>query len=232
MVPLSFAGQNFAATPCGALLHGESQSLLVADLHLEKGSFFAARGQMLPPYDSRETLARLTRAVAATGARTVYALGDSYHDTAGERRLEEKAAAMLTALTASVRMIWITGNHDADVSGAHGGAVVAEADLAGIALRHQVEADSKAPEISGHFHPKWHGALRGKAIRRPCFVRSTPNYGASPPRLIMPAYGAYTGGMRADDAVIAAAMDHAPCEALLVAGGRLCVFGLEPCRAA
>ena len=77
MVPVSFADQDFAATPCGALLHVESKSLLVADLHLEKGSFFARHGQMIPPYDSRETLARLTRAVASRGARTVYALGDN-----------------------------------------------------------------------------------------------------------------------------------------------------------
>lgn len=230
MVPLSFAGQSFVATACGALFHPESRSLLVADLHLEKGSFYGQRGQMLPPYDSRETLARLTRAVAEVGAQTVFALGDSYHDSAGEARLEEEAAAMLTALTAQVRFIWVTGNHDADVTGAHGGTVLAEADLAGIALRHQVEATSTQAEISGHFHPKWHGTLRRRAIRRSCFVRSM----GTPPRLILPAYGAYTGGMRADDAAIAAAMGHAPCEALLVAGGRLCTFALspqsQPCR--
>lgn len=231
MVPLSFANQDFVATPCGALLHVDSKSLLVADLHLEKGSFYARHGQMLPPYDSRETLARLTRAVAETDATTVYALGDSYHDTAGERRLEGEAAAMLSALTAAVRMVWVTGNHDADVSGAHGGTVLAEAMLSGIALRHQVETGSAAPEISGHFHPKWHGVLRGRAIRRTCFVRSMPEDLAAPPRLILPAYGAYTGGMRADDAAILAAMGNAPCEALLVAGGRLCAFGLEPCGA-
>lgn len=228
MVPLSFAGHDFAATPCGALLHVASRSLLVADLHLEKGSFYALRGQMLPPYDSRETLARLSRAVTDTGARTVYALGDSYHDGAGEDRLEHEAAAMLRTLTASVDLVWITGNHDTDVSGAHGGTVMAEAELAGIALRHQVEVGSATPEISGHFHPKWHGTLRRRAIRRPCFVRSS----GTPPRLIMPAYGAYTGGMRADDAAIMAAMDHVPCEALLIAGGRLCTFALEQCRAA
>ena len=228
MVPVSFADQDFAATPCGALLHVESKSLVVADLHLEKGSFFARHGQMIPPYDSRETLARLTRAVASTGARTVYALGDNYHDSAGEARLEDEAAATLRALTASVRMVWVTGNHDPDVVGAHGGVVVAEAHLDGIALRHQAEGNSLAAEISGHFHPKWHGTLRGKAIRRPCFVRSA----GTPPRLILPAYGAYTGGMRADDTAIAAAMDHAPCEALLIAGRQLCTFALERCRAA
>ena len=228
MVPLSFAGQDFAATRCGALFHPESGSLLVADLHLEKGSFYGQRGQMLPPYDSREAMARLTRVVAETDASTVYALGDSYHDSAGEARLEDEAAAMLSALTAKVRFVWVTGNHDADVTGVHGGTVLAEAESAKIALRHQAEATSKQAEISGHFHPKWHGALRGRAIRRPCFVRSS----GTPPRLILPAYGAYTGGMRADDAAIAAAMDGAPCEALLVAGRRLCAFELEHCRAA
>ena len=228
MVPLSFADQNFTASPCGALFHPATQSLLVADLHLEKASFYARHGQMLPPYDSRETLTQLMRVVEATGARTVYALGDNYHDSAGEARLEEAAAAMLRALTAAVRMVWVVGNHDPDVRGSHGGEVLEHAKLAGMMLRHQAEARTDAPEISGHYHPKWHGNLRGRAIRRPCFVRSL----GSPPRLILPAYGALTGGMRADDAVIARAMDDAPCEALLVAGGRLCVFALERCGAA
>lgn len=230
MVPLSFAGQDFAATRCGALFHIASKSLLVSDLHLEKGSFYGQRGQMLPPYDSRETLARLARVVASTGASTVYALGDSYHDNEGEARLESESAAMLSTLTAKIRFMWVTGNHDADVTGAHGGTVVVEAELAGIALRHQAEAASTQAEISGHFHPKWHGTLRGRAIRRSCFVRSS----GAPPRLILPAFGAYTGGMRADDAAIAVAMGDAPLEALLVAGGRLCAFALasqsQPCK--
>ena len=94
MVPLSFAGQSFAATPCGALLHIESASLLVADLHLEKGSFYAARGQMLPPYDSRETLRRLRTAIDACDAREVWALGDSFHDADGPARLPDDEAAI------------------------------------------------------------------------------------------------------------------------------------------
>ncbi len=112
MVPLSFAGEEFALTQGRALYWPRERALLVADLHLEKASFFAGHGQLLPPYDSRETLERLALAIRETGARRVYTLGDNFHDPHGPARLEPHAAGMLAALTRATDWVWITGNHD------------------------------------------------------------------------------------------------------------------------
>ena len=114
MVPLSFADQEWLLTRSGALYWPREAALLVADLHLEKASFFARNGQMLPPYDSRETLERVALAIRETGARRVYTLGDNFHDEDGVRRLEPHAAGMLDALTRAVDWVWITGNHDGE----------------------------------------------------------------------------------------------------------------------
>jgi hypothetical protein len=110
--PFGFAGGEWRFSPCRALWWGEEQALVVADLHLEKASWYAQRGQFLPPYDSRETLERLSAAQAATGARCIYALGDSFHDSAGPMRLESGAADVLDALARRAEIVWITGNHD------------------------------------------------------------------------------------------------------------------------
>ena len=112
MVPLSFAGEDFALSQGRALYWPRERALLVADLHLEKASFYAGHGQMLPPYDSRETLERLALAIRETGARRVFTLGDNFHDSEGAARLEPHAAGMLDALTRAVDWVWITGNHD------------------------------------------------------------------------------------------------------------------------
>src|SRR5690606_14474027 len=112
MVPFSFAGEEFVLTSSRALYWPRERALLVADLHLEKASFYARHGQPLPPYDSRETLERLALAIRETGARRVFTLGDNFHDPAGPERLEPHAAGMLTALTRATDWVWITGNHD------------------------------------------------------------------------------------------------------------------------
>ncbi|MBS0283642.1 MAG: phosphoesterase, partial [Proteobacteria bacterium] len=112
MVPFSFAGHELIALPEGALFWPARAALLVADLHLEKASFFAGAGQMLPPYDSIATLADLSRLAAATDAREIWCLGDSFHDVTGSERLSDAARDMLGALTAHARWTWITGNHD------------------------------------------------------------------------------------------------------------------------
>jgi len=113
MVPFSFAGEDMALLEGGALYWPREQALLVADLHLEKASFFARFGQMLPPYDSRETLERVARAIRLSGARRVFTLGDNFHDSDGANRLEPHAAGMLAALTQVTDWVWIGGNHDA-----------------------------------------------------------------------------------------------------------------------
>lgn len=207
-----------------ALFWPREQALLVADLHLEKASFFARHGQMLPPYDSRETLERLACAIRETGARRVYTLGDNFHDAAGAARLEPHAAGMLAALTRAVDWVWIAGNHD------EGGAKGASADIGGtmaeeitvgrMVLRHQAQAGEMRPELSGHFHPRVRLRVRDRPIRRPCAVMSEGDGGAG--RMILPAFGALTGGMDAADPAILSAMQPARrIDAVLPAGGRV-----------
>ena len=150
MVPVSFASfafqtQEFCLGTGGdaacALYWVEENALLVADLHLEKASFYARTGQMLPPYDSRETLERLAHAVRLTGARRVFCLGDNFHDAGGPDRLDPHAAGMLAALTRVTDWVWITGNHDikgaASVAPALPGTHLIETTVAGIVLRHE-----------------------------------------------------------------------------------------------
>jgi DNA ligase-associated metallophosphoesterase len=203
MVPFSFFGEQMALGSGRALYWPRMEALLVADLHLEKASFFAGTGQMLPPYDSRETLARLAGAIRRTGARKVIALGDSFHDTAGLERLEPHARGMLDALTRAVEWTWVTGNHDIRA----GTGSTDEVRLGGMVLRHCAARSADAPEISGHFHPKVAVTARGRRIARPCAVLAEGSSG--PPRLVLPAFGALTGGMNAADPAIVGAMQPA-----------------------
>ncbi|MBA4165261.1 MAG: phosphoesterase [Erythrobacter sp.] len=226
MVPLSFANQEMLLVNGRALYWPRERALLVADLHLEKGSFFAARGQMIPPYDSRETLARLAGALRETGARLVYALGDSFHDADGEARLEPHAAGMLDALTRAAEWVWITGNHDEGLSGNLRGTIAHELEVAGVTLRHEASAGEERPEISGHFHPKLRLRVRERSIVRPCVVVAEGSSEQSG-RMILPAFGAYTGGMDAADPAIRAALQPARAiTAVLPAKDRLVQFPL------
>lgn len=195
MVPLSFAGHDFQIAAPAALFWPTRKAVLVADLHLEKASFYARQGQMLPPYDSRATLDELTKIIAHTKAETVFCLGDNYHDHQGEKRLEREAADKLLFLTEKVNWVWITGNHDPDVLGKWGGTVVPEWTGNGLALRHEATKHPSLPELSGHYHPKIRVKSRNRHISRRCFVAASKN-------LILPAFGALTGGMAANDPVI------------------------------
>ncbi|MBU3991657.1 MAG: ligase-associated DNA damage response endonuclease PdeM [Alphaproteobacteria bacterium] len=218
MVPFSFADQEWCLTAAGALFWPRENALLVADLHLEKASFFASHGQMLPPYDSRETLERLALALRETGARRVFCLGDNFHDSAGPERLEPHAAGMLAALTRATDWVWITGNHDR--AAASRGTLAEELTVSGLTLRHQARPGATGPELSGHFHPRLRLTVRGRRIVRPCAVRSET-------RMILPAFGALTGGMDAADAAILAALQPARAiDAVLGASGRLVQYPL------
>jgi len=220
MVPLSFAGEEFALGPGRALYWPRERALLVADLHLEKASFYAARGQLLPPYDSRETLERLALAIRETGARRVYTLGDNFHDSAGPARLEAHAAGMLAALTLATDWVWITGNHDSAMDAAAGGTLAGELEIAGIVLRHQAQPGETRPELSGHYHPRLQVTVRDRAVRRPCAVMSRAADGSG--RMILPAFGALTGGMNAADPAILEALQPAVAiDAVVPAAGRL-----------
>ncbi len=233
MVPVSFASYDFQnqefclgtdGDALRALYWVEQNALLVADLHLEKASFFARSGQMLPPYDSRETLERLAHALRLTGARRVFCLGDNFHDAEGPDRLDPHATGMLAALTRATDWVWITGNHDtkgpAPTSAALPGTHLVETTVAGIILRHEAVPGETQPELSGHFHPRLRVGVRGRTIRRACVV-------ATKTRMILPAFGTLTGGLDADSPAIRAAIAPArKAEALVPAAGRIARFAL------
>jgi hypothetical protein len=166
---------------------------------------------MLPPYDSRETLERLALSVRETGAVRLFALGDNFHDAKGGLRLEPHAAGMLAALTRVLDWVWISGNHDGGVSKVAGGTLAEEVAAGGLTLRHKAAPSTRTPELSGHFHPRLMLSARGRRIARPCAVMSEQ-------RLILPAFGALTGGMDAADAAILAAMQPARAIDALVPG--------------
>jgi len=190
MIPFPFAGETFFATPEGALYWPAQDTLLVADLHLEKASWYASGGQFLPPYDSVATLSALTEVVRRTGVSRLYCLGDSFHDRFGCDRLPAEARAQLLDLTASLDWTWIIGNHDPGFADHCGGTLVEEAEVAGIVLRHEAARGETRPEMSGHYHPKYRVSVKGRQVSRRCFV-------ASDSKLILPAFGSLTGGLDA-----------------------------------
>ncbi|MBX3560700.1 MAG: ligase-associated DNA damage response endonuclease PdeM [Sphingomonas sp.] len=218
MVRLSFCEHEFRALPQGALFWPARRALLVADLHLEKASWFAKGGQMLPPYDSLATLADLGALARATEAVEIWCLGDSFHDGEGVGRLPAGAREALTALTAATRWTWIVGNHDPALADACGGRVVDETEVDGIVLRHEAKPGEARPELSGHFHPKLRISRRGRMVSRRCFV-------ATKSKLILPAFGTLTGGLNAGHPEIARAVG-APAEALVPLEDRLLRFPL------
>ena len=190
MVPFSFTGETFEASADGALFWPARQALLVADLHLEKASWFARLGQFLPPYDSHATLSALAAEVERTGATRLYCLGDSFHDRFGCERLPANARALLTELTSKLDWTWIVGNHDPGFADHCGGRIVDEVELSGIILRHEAVRGETRPEMSGHYHPKLRLHLKGRQVSRRCFVVSAT-------KLIFPAFGSLTGGLDA-----------------------------------
>lgn len=223
--PLGFAGHELVLLKNNALYWPAEGALLVADLHLEKGSWYAQHGQMLPPYDSRETLERIADSVKATGARRVITLGDNFHDDAGVHRLDPYAAGMLESLTRALDWVWVTGNHDEQMPRTFGAQVVKEMELGGVILRHEARRGETRPELSGHFHPKLRVKVRNRHIARPCGVISRFAQGAD--RMIAPAFGAYTGGMDAGAPEILEALSPASqIDAVLPAKGKLVTFPL------
>jgi len=188
------AGALATLRASGALWLAREGMLVVADLHLEKGSAYAARGQMLPPYDSRETLNRLEQEIAALAPRSVVLLGDTLHDGAAESRLAASERDRLRALAARLQLIWVCGNHDPDGARDLGGETAAVVEAAGLTLRHDPSPGTVRGEVAGHLHPcaRIHGPAGG--VRRRCFASDGQ-------RLILPAFGAYAGGLNLlDDA--------------------------------
>ena len=204
LFPFSFNGEQLVAHVTGALLWPAASALIVSDLHLEKGAAFARSGTFLPPYDSDETLSRVEALVASTKARTLISLGDSFHNPAVIAGLSDALLARVQRLTASVeRFIWVTGNHDPDVPEHFGGEVHEDISLRSLHFRHEASPLFPLPgEISGHWHPK--ASIRGpngRPLTRSCFIHDAQ-------RLILPAFGTFTGGLNVAHPSITALFSH------------------------
>lgn len=210
MHPFTFADRDFLALPERALFWPERRALLVADLHLEKASWFAARGQMLPPFDSAATLTRLLALAIRTDAQEIWALGDSFHDDAGPERLDDGALALVGRIARGRRIVWIAGNHDSD--GHLPGERCDEAGFGDLVLRHEALAGEHRYEISGHFHPKLRVQGAARSVSRPCFATGGN-------RLILPAFGSLTGGLDIASPVIAGLLGPEPCGLIATASG-------------
>lgn len=189
---VSVAGEEAVCDPRGALFLPALKLLVVSDLHLEKGSAAARRGRLLPPYDTLATLDLLATAIAAHDPRIVVSLGDSFHDDGGAARMPPLLRDGLARLMAGRDWVWVAGNHDPAPPAGLPGDVAREVALGPLRLRHEPAAGGQEGEIAGHLHP---GALvvrRGRAVRRRCFATD----GA---RLVMPAFGAFTGALNVLD---------------------------------
>jgi DNA ligase-associated metallophosphoesterase len=188
---LHLAGELLTPLPEGGLWWAARRLLVVSDLHLEKGSNFASAGQMLPPYDTGATLARVEALCTALRPETVISLGDSFHDRHSETRLPAPYAERIRALTAAQDWVWVEGNHDRDPPALLGGRAAKVLQLGPLVFRH--EPTGEVGEVAGHLHPVAKVAGRGRTVRRRCFASD----GA---RLVMPAMGAYAGGLNVLDA--------------------------------
>jgi len=185
---IMLAGAALVVDPAGALYWPDERLLAVADLHLEKGSSFARRGMLLPPYDTAATLERLRLLVEHHAPALVVALGDSFHDGDGPDRLAPSDRAALAALQHGRDWIWIAGNHDPAPARRIGGQFAAALAIGPLTWRHEPTIEAPPGEIAGHLHPVARIATQARVIRRRCFV-------ADDRRIVMPAFGAYAGGL-------------------------------------
>ena len=208
---LTVAGAAVVLRPSGALWLEAAGVLVVADLHLEKGSAFATRGQMLPPYDTRETLGRLEAEAAALAPRAIVLLGDTFHDGRAESRLAGEDTIRLCALATGRELIWVVGNHDEDGPAALPGRTVAGLEAQGLSLIHEPSGAPVRGEVAGHLHPCARIRGRSASVRRRCFVTDGE-------RLILPAFGAYAGGLNILDRAFAPLLARAPLAVALGAG--------------
>jgi len=192
----------------GTLWLAAARTLVAADLHLEKGSAYASKGQMLPPYDTADTLSRLAGEIDALDPALIVLLGDSFHDGAGEGRMAESDSTRIAALARGRRLVWVVGNHDADGPERLPGDVVEEIALEGLVFRHEPLSGVQAGEAAGHLHPCAKVSGRGRSVRRRCFVTD----GA---RIVLPAFGAYAGGLNVRDRAFAGLFARTPLAVVL-----------------
>jgi len=189
-------GETLLLDPCGAAFVPAHSALLFADLHFEKGSFYARGRQFLPPYDTTNTLLRMARAMARHKPARVVALGDSFHDGEAADRLQPEERGLLESLTRTARFTWIAGNHDPHPPAWLEGDVCDMLEVGGLTLRHEPLANFQPGEVAGHLHPCASVAKWGRSVRRRCFVSDGL-------RLVLPSFGAYTGGLDVAEAAIA-----------------------------
>src|SRR5947199_3380354 len=219
---VTVCGISLAADCLGALCWPEEGLLVLADLHLEKGSSFARRGTLLPPYDTTETLARLARLIARFAPRVVVALGDNFHDGDGPARLSAQNRASLAVLQRGRQWVWIAGNHDPEPAGGIGGEFAASVSVGALTFRHQLARNAPQGEIAGHLHPVARIVQRGRAVSRRCFVGDGKV-------LVMPAFGAYTGGLNIRDRAFAAVFGARHFTAHMLGDNRLYAFAASRC---
>ena len=214
------AGVPLLADCAGALYWPEQGLLAVADLHLEKGSSFAARGQLLPPYDTATALLRLAALIARYAPRCVVALGDSFHDGGGPARLSDGDRDSLRSMQRGRDWIWITGNHDPEPAADIGGQFEQQLTDGPLTFRHL--PTGTAGEISGHLHPVARVSHRGRAVSRRCFA-------ADAMRMVMPAFGAYTGGLNVRDEAFANVFGTLAFTAHMLGDSRIYAFAARRC---
>jgi hypothetical protein len=219
---VALAGITLIADCAGAICWPDESLLVVADLHLEKGSSFARRGVLLPPYDTAATLARLARLIQHYAPRIVVALGDSFHDGGGPERIADADRATLATLQHGRDWIWIAGNHDPDPAAGIGGRFAEVLALGPLTLRHEPSANANDGEIAGHLHPVARVARRGRAVSRRCFASDGQ-------RLVMPAFGAYTGGLNVRDRAISALFGSLAFTAHMLGDSRLYAIAASRC---
>ena len=219
---IAVAGASLHADPAGALYWPEHGLLAIADLHLEKGSSFAARGQLLPPYDTAATLERLTQLIALYAPRVLVALGDSFHDGGGPERLSSADRDVIKALQLGREWIWITGNHDPDPADCIGGSFHAELQIGPLTFRHL--PTGAHGEVCGHLHPAARISHRGRSVRRRCFAGDER-------RIVMPAFGTFTGGLNVREAVFCDLFGTLAFTAHMLGDDRLYAFPAKRCLA-
>lgn len=190
--PMAVSGRQLVGDQTGALYWPAYRALIVADLHFEKASHFASRGQLLPPYDTRATLLRLAAAIDRYEPATVICLGDSLHDPDSTRRMQADDLKIIKVMQEDRRWIWVTGNHDPHIASELAGEVHQQIECGGIVFRHEPRAGRVTHEIAGHLHPAARLSTYGHTIRRPCFIGNGR-------RLILPAFGALAGGLNVLD---------------------------------
>lgn len=227
---LSVRGETCVLRCSGALWLPDHSALVAGDLHLEKGSAFAARGQMLPPYDSRATLDRMAAEIADLNPRTVILLGDSFHDNRAIGRMASDDRARLDGLAESRDWLWVEGNHDrraleqadTDALARLPGQVLGHMALGALHLTHEPLPAPRPGEVAGHLHPAVRVAAYGRGVRRPCFVTDGR-------RLLLPAFGAFTGGLNVRDPAVAGLFETPP---LVAALGKDKVHAIDWAKAA